>query len=87
MLEAPRSGALAVARGCRRLPEGEPDKAVIEGSQSEEELNVAVIKDSPRESQVDATAIQDATGESQRAEGELAVATSRGETLRFHQHS
>jgi hypothetical protein len=73
LLEAPRSGALAVARDCRRLSEGGPD--------------VAVIKDCPREFQVDATAIQDATRESHRAGGGLAVATNRGATLRSHQHS
>ncbi len=92
MQEAPRSGALKVARDCRRLSEGGPDVAVIEGSshqsrQSEGGLNVAVIKDSPRGSQVDATAIQGATRESYRAEGGLAVATNRGATRRSHQHS
>ncbi len=90
--EAPRSGALEVARDCRRLSKGGPDVAVIEGTprqshQSEGGLNVAVIKDSPRKSQVDETAIQGATRESHRAEGGLAVVTNRSATLRSHQNS
>jgi hypothetical protein len=77
--EAPRSGALEVARDCRRLLKGGPDIAAIEGSpeqshQSEGGLNVAVIKDSPRKSQVDATTIQGSTRESHRAERGLDVA-------------
>jgi hypothetical protein len=83
---------LAVARGCRRLSEGGPDVAVIEGSscqshQSEAGLDAAATEDSQRESQLNAAAIQGATRESHRAKGGLGVATNQGATLRSHRHS
>jgi hypothetical protein len=87
-----RRDTLAVARGCRRLSEGEPAVAVIEGSphkshQSEGGPDAAATEDSKREFQLDAATIQGANRESRLAERGLGVATNQGETLRSHQHS